>query len=297
MIHRATSRHPLSEGRLRDRFRPEFLNHRVDEVVTFEPLPALSSSPRSSTSSSSGCAAGSGRATDLTRSHRCGGRSSSPRRAGIPPARRASAEARDPAPPRGEPAQALELLEIVAGSPRATPCRPSMFSPVIDSELRLRARLDRTFRRRLQPTWSRPADLLFSPSGAYDRRSQWSRSSQDGTPSWRPCGRLSREVSDEAATAVVLEGQAGMGKTTLWRAAVERADEPVLLVAPGPARQSENDVVVRRCGRSPRPPVLEDALEPVRHNSPATCGSRSALAAATTRGPARASPHAACGAP
>ena len=68
-------------------------------------------------------------------------------------------------------------------------------------------------------------------------------------------------VSDEAA-ALVLEGEAGMGKTTLWRAAVEHAEDAGLLVLQAQPVESETTLSFAGVGDL-LDPVLEDALEPL----------------------------------
>jgi DNA-binding CsgD family transcriptional regulator len=69
---------------------------------------------------------------------------------------------------------------------------------------------------------------------------------------------LVESVSDGAA-AVVLEGEAGMGKTTLWSAGVAFADEQSLLVLE--ARPAESEVALTFCALGDLlHPVLEEAL-------------------------------------
>ena len=68
-------------------------------------------------------------------------------------------------------------------------------------------------------------------------------------------------VSDEAA-ALVLEGEAGMGKTTLWRAGVEHAEEAGLLVLQAQPVESETTLSFAGVGDL-LDPVLEVALEPL----------------------------------
>ena len=61
-------------------------------------------------------------------------------------------------------------------------------------------------------------------------------------------------VSD-AASALVLEGEAGMGKTTLWRAAVEHAEDAGLLVVQ--AQPVESEMTLSFAG-------VGDLLDPIR---------------------------------
>lgn len=68
-------------------------------------------------------------------------------------------------------------------------------------------------------------------------------------------------VSDEAA-ALVLEGEAGMGKTTLWRAGVEHAEEAGLLVLQAQPVESETTLSFAGVGDL-LDPVLEVALVPL----------------------------------
>ncbi len=72
---------------------------------------------------------------------------------------------------------------------------------------------------------------------------------------------LVESVSDGAA-AVVLEGEAGMGKTTLWSAGVTFAGEQSLLVLE--ARPAESEVALTFCALGDLlHPVLEEALAPL----------------------------------
>jgi DNA-binding CsgD family transcriptional regulator len=68
-------------------------------------------------------------------------------------------------------------------------------------------------------------------------------------------------VSD-GAVALVLEGEAGMGKTTLWRAAVEHAEEVGLLVLEAQPVESEATLSFAGVGDL-LDPVLEVALAPL----------------------------------
>jgi len=68
-------------------------------------------------------------------------------------------------------------------------------------------------------------------------------------------------VSD-GASALVLEGDAGMGKTTLWEAAIEDARERGLLVLR--ARAAEGELALSFSGLGDLlDPVLEEALAPL----------------------------------
>lgn len=66
----------------------------------------------------------------------------------------------------------------------------------------------------------------------------------------------------EGATALVLQGEAGVGKTTLWSAGVEETRERSLRVLQ--ARPAENETALSFSGvRDLLDPVLEEALEPL----------------------------------
>jgi DNA-binding CsgD family transcriptional regulator len=77
----------------------------------------------------------------------------------------------------------------------------------------------------------------------------------------------------DGASVLVLEGEAGMGKTTLWRAAVERASGKGLRVLEAQPAESEADLSFAGLGDL-LDPVLADALDPL------PAGQRSALARA-----------------
>jgi DNA-binding CsgD family transcriptional regulator len=77
----------------------------------------------------------------------------------------------------------------------------------------------------------------------------------------------------EGASALVLEGEAGMGKTTLWRAGVEAAESAGLRVLQAEPAESETALSFSGLGDL-LDPVLEDALAPL------PAGQRSALARA-----------------
>jgi DNA-binding CsgD family transcriptional regulator len=79
-------------------------------------------------------------------------------------------------------------------------------------------------------------------------------------------------ISD-GASALVLEGEAGMGKTTLWRAGVEAAETAGLCVLQAEPAESETELSFSSLGDLLYP-VLDDALEPL------PAGQRSALARA-----------------
>jgi DNA-binding CsgD family transcriptional regulator len=79
-------------------------------------------------------------------------------------------------------------------------------------------------------------------------------------------------ISD-GASSLVLEGEAGMGKTTLWRAGVEAAEAAGLRVLTAEPAESETALSFSGLGDL-LDPVLEDALEPL------PAGQRSALARA-----------------
>jgi DNA-binding CsgD family transcriptional regulator len=66
----------------------------------------------------------------------------------------------------------------------------------------------------------------------------------------------------DGAAALVLEGEAGMGKTTLWRAALEHAEEVGLLVLQAQPVESETTLSFAGVGDL-LDPVLEVALEPL----------------------------------
>jgi DNA-binding CsgD family transcriptional regulator len=77
----------------------------------------------------------------------------------------------------------------------------------------------------------------------------------------------------EGASVLVLEGEVGMGKTTLWRAAVAEAEAAGLLVLQ--AQPAESEVALSFCGLGDLlDPVLEEALAPL------AAGQRSAIARA-----------------
>src|SRR5262245_58987974 len=68
-------------------------------------------------------------------------------------------------------------------------------------------------------------------------------------------------ISD-GAMALVLEGEAGMGKTTLWRAGVEVAEAEGATVLR--AQPAESEVALSFSGLGDLlDPVLEEALEPL----------------------------------
>ena len=70
------------------------------------------------------------------------------------------------------------------------------------------------------------------------------------------------EGVSERSAALVLEGEAGMGKTTLWNAAVEHAEERGATVLR--ARPSESETALSFAGVFDLlDPVLERALEPL----------------------------------
>jgi DNA-binding CsgD family transcriptional regulator len=79
-------------------------------------------------------------------------------------------------------------------------------------------------------------------------------------------------VSD-GASALVLEGEAGMGKTTLWRAGVEAAEASALCVLQAEPAESETALSFSALGDL-LDPVLDEALGPL------AAGQRSALARA-----------------
>jgi DNA-binding CsgD family transcriptional regulator len=79
-------------------------------------------------------------------------------------------------------------------------------------------------------------------------------------------------ISDGAA-ALVLQGEAGMGKTTLWRAGVEAAEERAAYVLQAQPAESETALSFSGLGDL-LDPVLDEALEPL------AAGQRSALARA-----------------
>jgi len=66
----------------------------------------------------------------------------------------------------------------------------------------------------------------------------------------------------DGASALVLEGEAGMGKTTLWRAGVEHAQQAGLRVLLAEPAESETALSFSGLGDL-LDPVLEDALEPL----------------------------------
>lgn len=77
----------------------------------------------------------------------------------------------------------------------------------------------------------------------------------------------------KGASALVLEGEAGMGKTTLWRAGVEAAETAGLCVLRAQPAESETALSFSGLGDL-LDPVLEDALAPL------AAGQRSALSRA-----------------
>jgi len=77
----------------------------------------------------------------------------------------------------------------------------------------------------------------------------------------------------DGAAALVLEGEAGMGKTTLWRAAVERAAEAGLVVLRAQPAESETALSFSGLGDL-LDPVLADVLKPL------AAGQRGALSRA-----------------
>jgi hypothetical protein len=79
-------------------------------------------------------------------------------------------------------------------------------------------------------------------------------------------------ISD-GASALVLEGDAGMGKTTLWRTAVEHAESAGLCVLRAEPAESETALSFSGLGDL-LDPVLDDALAPL------AAGQRSALSRA-----------------
>jgi DNA-binding CsgD family transcriptional regulator len=79
-------------------------------------------------------------------------------------------------------------------------------------------------------------------------------------------------ISD-GASALILEGEAGMGKTTLWRAGVEAAEAAALCVLQAEPAESETALSFSGLGDL-LDPVLDEALEPL------SAGQRSALARA-----------------
>ena len=79
-------------------------------------------------------------------------------------------------------------------------------------------------------------------------------------------------ISD-GASALVLEGEAGMGKTTLWRAGVEAAESAGLCVLQAEPAESETALSFSGLGDL-LDPVLDEALAPL------PAGQRSALARA-----------------
>ena len=79
-------------------------------------------------------------------------------------------------------------------------------------------------------------------------------------------------ISD-GARALVLEGEAGMGKTTLWRAGIEMAEADALCVLQADPAESETTLSFSGLGDL-LDPVLDEALEPL------PAGQRSALACA-----------------
>jgi len=79
-------------------------------------------------------------------------------------------------------------------------------------------------------------------------------------------------ISD-GASALVLEGEAGMGKTTLWRAGVQAAEAAGLTVLQAEPAESETALSFSGLGDL-LDPVLDEALEPL------PAGQRSALARA-----------------
>jgi DNA-binding CsgD family transcriptional regulator len=77
----------------------------------------------------------------------------------------------------------------------------------------------------------------------------------------------------EGASVLVLEGEVGMGKTTLWRVAVAEAEAAGLLVLQ--AQPAESEMALSFCGLGDLlDPVLEEALAPL------AAGQRSAIARA-----------------
>ena len=66
----------------------------------------------------------------------------------------------------------------------------------------------------------------------------------------------------DGASALVLEGEAGMGKTTLWRAAVEHAEASGLIVLQAEPVESETTLSFAGIGDL-LDPVLDGALEPL----------------------------------
>src|SRR5262245_47621026 len=79
-------------------------------------------------------------------------------------------------------------------------------------------------------------------------------------------------ISDEAST-LVLEGEAGMGKTTLWRFGLETAESAGLCILA--AQPSESETALSFSGLGDLlDPVLEEAIAPL------PAGQRSALARA-----------------
>ena len=105
-----------SPERAARRFRPEFLN-RIDEVVVVRGARRASSSPRSSSCSSRGCASGSPSGGSSSRSPTLR-RSCSPRRAGIPRTARGRSSARSSGCSRTRSRASCSR----GGSPRATRC-------------------------------------------------------------------------------------------------------------------------------------------------------------------------------
>ncbi|HET8968607.1 MAG TPA: ATP-binding protein, partial [Gaiellaceae bacterium] len=68
-------------------------------------------------------------------------------------------------------------------------------------------------------------------------------------------------ISD-GASVLVLEGEAGMGKTTLWRACVEVAESDGLLVLRAQPSESESALSFSALGDL-LDPVLDEALAPL----------------------------------
>jgi DNA-binding CsgD family transcriptional regulator len=85
-------------------------------------------------------------------------------------------------------------------------------------------------------------------------------------------GDFVSSISDGAST-LVLEGEAGMGKTTLWRAGVDAAEAEGLCVLQAQPAESETALSFSGLGDL-LDPVLDEALEPL------ASGQRSALARA-----------------
>jgi DNA-binding CsgD family transcriptional regulator len=112
--------------------------------------------------------------------------------------------------------------------------------------------------------------LFEGPIRAYDRRVMSSVVGRDAELA--SLGDFFASLS-EGASALVLEGEAGVGKTTLWRAGIAAAEERGLLVLQALPSESETSLSFSGLGDL-LDPVFEEALEPL------PAGQRSALARA-----------------